>query len=236
MIHKLQALFLSCILVAFIPMKPLVAQSTFSFETQTARTGGIQSDLALDVDLNITNEKDETLRLAWVVRSIDMPAEWSNVDYCDNAMCYTNIEIGDSNLMFDIEDGATILTKMQFYSADNDGQGEVEIEIFDIDAPENSVVLTYIGESWVTSRDEPSLKDQVKFYPNPVRSRLNIDFGDYGNHQIQIFNVLGRKVNETHVKDNNFVTINMSNIPKGIYIVSYSNEEGQRFTKSITKE
>jgi hypothetical protein len=60
----------------------------------------------------------------------------------------------------------------------------------------------------------------VKVYPNPASNNINVEvngaFG--GNMEIVILNLLGQRVNSTPAIDNK-ATINVSNLPAGVYLV-----------------
>ena len=76
----------------------------------------------------------------------------------------------------------------------------------------------------------------ITFYPNPVRETLNIKFRETGNYVIRIFNVVGTKVAEKRVEDDNYLKMDVSNLAKGMYFLSFEPGNGKVITKTFTKE
>ncbi|MCL9808673.1 endonuclease [Flavobacterium luminosum] len=88
-----------------------------------------------------------------------------------------------------------------------------------IDHPE------YVCQIWSTectklSNDNFALKEKTSIYPNPSNGNFTIDFKEYGDYSIEIFNTLGQKV--FSAKENNKNNIEINNVQKGIYFVRIS--------------
>jgi hypothetical protein len=84
-----------------------------------------------------------------------------------------------------------------------------------------------------------TLPQNLKIYPNPVNSFLNIEFElDYPSDvDIRLFNLLGQAVlvkNTTSVEAIN-EQLQIGHLPKGIYILSVV-IDGQQLTKKILIE
>lgn len=72
-----------------------------------------------------------------------------------------------------------------------------------------NALLVLTGETLSYERIDKSL---ISFYPNPVKSELNIDYK--GNFNIRIYNLLGKQVLTSNDK-----TIDISKLSVGVYIV-----------------
>ncbi|MCB0400778.1 MAG: HYR domain-containing protein [Flavobacteriales bacterium] len=91
----------------------------------------------------------------------------------------------------------------------------------------NSVVTIGIGESTFGS--------QFKVYPNPTEDVLNIQLGQaYANMNLTITTVEG-KVVHTATMLNKTTTIDMSSYPRGVYILTFKNDN-QLSIHRITKQ
>ena len=91
-------------------------------------------------------------------------------------------------------------------------------------------IYAYKGEPLSTKGFETS---RVRIFPNPASNSLNIV--SQGNiENISLFSVLGQKVLEKSPKTNN-VTLNISDLQKGIYFVK-ATIEGKVSTTKIVKE
>ena len=77
-----------------------------------------------------------------------------------------------------------------------------------------------------------------RIYPNPVKNELNISH----NHKrevldIQIYNTIGLLIYEDHIETvENDVTIDVKNLPPGMYMINISNGKNNSSTKWIKKQ
>ena len=62
-------------------------------------------------------------------------------------------------------------------------------------------------------------KDSFKLYPNPVEDYLNIDSSNTVIKNIEVFNILGKKIYSTNSSD----SLDMSTYSAGIYFVKINN-------------
>jgi hypothetical protein len=71
----------------------------------------------------------------------------------------------------------------------------------------------------------------IKVYPNPTESVLNIDFAnnDFQNETLRVYNLVGHVVKSIKI-DASRIAFDVSELPKGIYILNVKNER-IRFTK-----
>ena len=76
-------------------------------------------------------------------------------------------------------------------------------------------------------------KPNLKIYPNPALDILNIE-SDVNKNIIRIFDLMGNLVESYDVKDKS-ISINVNQLPKGIYIVEIENEKGKTNSKFIKK-
>lgn len=79
------------------------------------------------------------------------------------------------------------------------------------------VAYTYINVL-LNSKVETNSKD-LKIYPNPTRGNLFIDFGETTDASIKVLDITGKVVVE-RTTSNSVETIDMSELPAGVYIIS----------------
>jgi alpha-tubulin suppressor-like RCC1 family protein len=72
---------------------------------------------------------------------------------------------------------------------------------------------------------------RIEFYPNPTNGIITIESEAILNADILIYNTIGKLVKISKAQNN---TINISELPKGVYMVSMTNNEN-RFVKQIVK-
>lgn len=75
-------------------------------------------------------------------------------------------------------------------------------------------------------------KSDVILYPNAVDAILNIQYFGQLNEKINVYDMLGKKVNSFYIKNN---TVDMSSLQKGLYFVEIKNEFNQTTVKKIIK-
>ncbi len=68
--------------------------------------------------------------------------------------------------------------------------------------------------------------DLFKVYPNPAKDKLFISNGDQSNVHIVLYDVLGKEV-QSLVSNGGDIEVNVSKLPKGMYIYRIDNTNGQ---------
>ncbi len=82
------------------------------------------------------------------------------------------------------------------------------------------------------SKPEFDLKD-LKAYPNPVTDLLSISYTE-NIHSVEVFNLLGQKIMDK-APNNTQVTINLSDVETGAYLVRVSSGKAQKTFKILKK-
>lgn len=80
-------------------------------------------------------------------------------------------------------------------------------------------------------------QSNIKLFPNPCNSFLNIDFSEFYNDfaKIKIINIFGEIVFQRDlINTNSLETLNLSNLPQGAYFLSIESTGNNKFNKMIT--
>jgi len=97
--------------------------------------------------------------------------------------------------------------------------------------PANVTSFSNITLSWVpavnTAVEEIKLSNLYQVYPNPTTSSIFVN--GLGIHDIEIFTVSGKSILKTNLPD-----INLSSIPKGVYMIKINSVKGN-ITKKLIK-
>lgn len=82
---------------------------------------------------------------------------------------------------------------------------------------------------------EPTLGQQYSVYPNPANEAITIKnlYGNVGTTQVILQDISGKKVKELHRNFNEDEIVNFSDLPKGIYILTLKNKQGEWSTKVV---
>lgn len=101
----------------------------------------------------------------------------------------------------------------------------------------NGAYLDETGNLIASVNDLP-LDAAIALYPNPTSGELNISFNNLaaGNYNVVVYNTIGGVVLNQNMDVNGAVvrTINMNELPTGIYMVQVANEKGST-TKKVIK-
>ena len=85
--------------------------------------------------------------------------------------------------------------------------------------------------------EESSIISETSIYPNPTSGNVNISFNDNarGKYNINVFNAIGSLVYSESIDVNSSVirTINLEEMPNGIYMVQISNDKSTNTQKVI---
>jgi hypothetical protein len=80
-----------------------------------------------------------------------------------------------------------------------------------------------------------TVENELLLYPNPTTGQLTIDNGEIGMEEIQIFDMLGRKVMEYRVENEVFYKLDMALLPNGTYFVRIKTESDV-ITRKVVKD
>lgn len=85
----------------------------------------------------------------------------------------------------------------------------------------------FMSFSQIAAIDETELKDIIQIYPNPAKDYLLLDFGDIKEEKsIQIFDLQGREVKDEKKVIDTKTQINVSTLPKGVYLLDIKSSKG----------
>ena len=199
----------------------------------------------MDVYNKITNTTSSNIKVDWKVVASDFPASWLTdirLGICDNALCRNNA-------------GNQLISGTTFTSGDYlpSVEGDFHFQLIDflsatpgthymtINYKENggtyNVDKTFLFTVWPTSVNsvQGSEGDEVVIYPNPATDKLNVLISDASKAKtITIHNFVGKEVQSYNVTSKQ-MSINIKNIPTGMYYMRVADENGRVFqTKRFT--
>lgn len=156
-----------------------------------------------------------------------LSSQWTSA-YCDCELCH---DIYTDTADFYINIGDSCKTSAHFYPANTKGNGNVKIKIFDPDYPEVFVIGEYIATCSVASFVFLD-KEQLKVYPNPATTSLNILFGSAEPYQINIIAADG-KIILNQKADGLRHDFDISTLNPGLYSVKVESSGKVFFAKFI---
>lgn len=84
----------------------------------------------------------------------------------------------------------------------------------------------------VIASNEELLRSNISLYPNPTTDILQINSRHYSSSNVSIVNTVGKLVLSQEVGPNSMQKLNVSNLPKGLYLCKVASKEGS-FTQKI---
>lgn len=107
--------------------------------------------------------------------------------------------------------------------------GAYRLDSLEIFAPETDVMSKMI---YIVQTDDGYLKVEnlakgdvnVRIYPNPKREFVNIEGERL--QSVRIYSLLGKEMYQKGLSGENTTTINVSNLPNGIYIITVKTKDG----------
>lgn len=111
----------------------------------------------------------------------------------------------------------------------------VKYTIKSIDTPGDSIQFAYKYNSPNGIHELKRMNAHFNVWPNPATEHLAIQLDDQReiNGEVFLVNMLGQRIKNIKVNKASIISLNVSDIPKGIYFISIRSEEGI-FTERIT--
>jgi hypothetical protein len=107
------------------------------------------------------------------------------------------------------------------------------------------IVVHGFQQGYVITTEEPIVKpgineftaSDVKVYPNPVNSVMYVEISNASivGSAVKCFDMAGRLINESIFEDDNRLSVDMSSLPQGTYLVKIISEDGVVVNKKIMK-
>ena len=82
--------------------------------------------------------------------------------------------------------------------------------------------------------DNTAIENQVILYPNPVTNQLVIDLAQYKVNNIIIYDYMGKQI-KNHCTNTSDIVIVVSDLAKGMYLISINTDKGN-ITKKFIKQ
>ncbi len=104
---------------------------------------------------------------------------------------------------------------------------------FDPDGTTNDMGAFYFDQTYITAVDSYLNDNEIVVYPNPATDIINIK-GSESYKRVMITNLLGSIVKDI-ATSNNIISLNISDLKTGIYLMILYNQNGTVFKKKIVK-
>ncbi len=174
---------------------------------------GIDDDWTEGLTMSATdNQYQYTVTINQLAYDTEVQYSYRNGNFWEN----TNLLLRSA-----IVEGDTTITNSfgDFYASDDD----------DSDSSESSIIIK--SDDDATNNDDDASVINISIYPNPVANYLNVSGMEDSMH-VNIYDLTGTLV-LTHSGNTN--SINVSDLPKGIYVVRLYDQNESIYTTQIIK-
>jgi hypothetical protein len=212
-------------------------------DTVSFSTGG-----SYEAHNDITNLTGSALTLQWRVVSSNFPTDWmANTGICDNSTCISGSGLWPAGTTY--ESVYPVTTAAQGFKFQTDlasssgvstnGTFYVRVRINNkFGTATDEAFETFIVTRSTTGVSTVKVNNEVALYPNPATSNLNVVFDPSSDvKNIAIYNIIGKQMNAFRVTGNSSASLNLENLPSGIYFARLLNGNGDVVaTKKFTKQ
>ncbi|MBE9468390.1 MAG: T9SS type A sorting domain-containing protein [Bacteroidetes bacterium] len=109
------------------------------------------------------------------------------------------------------------------YIVVNEGEMKNAYAINSFSCRSENITINFLVDN---SNIEDIHKLRINIYPNPVNNQVNIELSDeWQPEKVQLYNIMGRLLKSINVNKFKNITMNFSDIPKGIYILKLLDKE-----------
>ena len=155
--------------------------------------------------------------------------EMENNEPFDKVEVYFNDELVHTDTQVLSKDAASRVINFDY---DQQSNNRIQLRSY----IQGEVFITNSNSNIITSTNN-SLDSNIKVYPNPTASYVNISSNTMSVDEIKIYNSNGVQVNKIELNSNSKNTqIDLSSLDRGVYLVQIIGQNGKMLTKRIVKE
>lgn len=208
-----------------------------SFFFSMAFFAGLNAQLAVDHDSLYTvvdngtfdvvshnfmsNGDAEDKDFRWVRNNIDFPTDWTSA-VCDPVQCYFHT-VDSMEFTLPANSTGQTLDVHCYPNGNYSGQGTVEVTVFEIDNPQNSITGLFVFDAGTTNTSEAQ-KVQFKVYPNPTSGLFSLEGTTEEVAFLSVYTTTGQRLLHTSVQDGELY--NIWDLNDGVYLLQLSDKEG----------
>lgn len=203
------------------------AQSFDAHPASSTVTGSSQ-EFELVLHSFIVNESADSM-FTWKRITNDLPSAWQ-ASVCDAITCWSPT-VDRSSLI--IVPGDSSILDPHFYLNNAAGSGHIQIAVWSGSDSANADTVEFFANTWALFAAKVSNDKAVKVYPNPTQGHLHLDFESTGKVEVEIFDVLGKKM-RSFSHEGEHSSMDLSDLPNGLYIIRIS-ENGEVYSRTFRK-
>ena len=225
-------------LLVFLSATVSVAQVERTYAVDPSDTYITSTTVLDDVTkyyIHFKNITGAPLKIGWKRLSMDIPSAW-DYSLCDLGTCYAGIPEGD-HVMFTVDKDSSGFLAPNIYPYDIPGTATIRMAVWDKDHPSITDTLTWIitatTQSGVTSTT--TTEHLLRTYPNPATGSITVDLDHSATGTLQLLTVAGVEVFRQQLVSAKLLSVDLSSLSRGEYIVVFTGNDGSTKRTTIIK-
>ncbi len=201
-----------------------VGQTSFTWSPNDTIIQDVDPNLYTELDIHQINVSGDTLELGIEVVYNDIPSTWDGM-ICIQGLCLGSIHpAGFTEIMIPIYDSIYGYTKLTVFPQGGTESGILRIRVYDVNNPTDDGICTWIVNS-VAPTDISEIKTGLlRIFPNPASDRIQVS-SEIPLDELRISDLQGRMVSQEAFVPGGEHTIDLGEIPSGVYLVEILAEE-----------
>ncbi|MEY2829332.1 MAG: hypothetical protein RIQ33_1190 [Bacteroidota bacterium] len=194
------------------------AQAQFNLSDSVETVTGNLCTTSVHGAFKVYNTSNTADTLSWS-RSFEAgwPSAWT-VSTCDNNGCYAS-SVNKMTFIVAAHDSATI--SMTISTNNVAGYGVISTSINKVGTTNSLVNRTKATVTTCLNGINETKISEIKFFPSPFQSNLNVRLNNNTQvKSVEFYNLIGSMVYKQEIANEDVVSINAMNLPKGLYFVS----------------
>lgn len=213
----------------------LISGITFSQSFTWVDGKTIETDIVANTTVQLKIEQlaipGDSVTLGIEVVERQIPNSWDGM-LCVYGLCYGFIrDVGFVGEMSQIKDDTRGYVRLTVNPMSDLSQGVYKIRVYDVDNPSDGDTAVWILNGVAGIND--NYLDAISMYPNPVTNNLSID-SDGTINTISVLNLNGQLMQKINKVNSGVNTIDVSDLPRGMYLVRLTNSKGDVSVRKVS--
>lgn len=194
------------------------SQTAFDWYPNDTVVMNVDADSYTQIYIEQVNQTGDTLNLEIEMIYSDVPTSWDGM-ICVYGLCLGGIPAnGFISPMSPIYDTTNGYVRWTVNPMGGEETGEIHVRVYDKDNPTDGDTCVFLitGQSFAGAQDYSASGD-FYIFPNPAVDVINISNND-AIDVARLYSIDGRMI-EHHILQNQMETIDVSELPSGMYIL-----------------
>lgn len=225
------------LLVATLLLMTAFSASSQTFQWVTNDT--IDENLAHNTTVQFPMYQEaignDTVTLAIEVIYNDLPGYWDGM-LCIYGTCLGVIPVvGTTAEMTPISGSDQGMVRLTVNPIGGSEVAKLQVYVYDIDFPNDGDTATFLLNRTLGMDEANPLESNLELFPNPSQEDVFVS-SPTGLDLVSIYSLSGQMIESYNLNNEISTTINVRNIPAGVYMICIEDKDGNIVNKKFIKE